>query len=272
MQEAISWAPPTGTLGALSRAGAVRAEALQPRQGELERRASGVGARPSLVAALRGVDVAVIAEVKRRSPSRGDIAPGLDAATQAGRYAAGGAAALSILTEPDRFGGCIDDLADAATRVAIPLVKKDFNVHALQILEAAAYGASGVLLIARALQPAALAALAHEARELGIEPLVEIRSERELESALAAGARVIGVNVRDLETLELDANVAERLLPLVPAECVAVWESGVRSVADVARAGAAGADAVLVGSSVSAAADAEQAVRALTGVRRSPRD
>ena len=268
MQEAIAWVPPGGTLGSLVAAADARVEALRGRANELERLASARERRAGLADALRRADVAVIAEVKRRSPSRGDIAPALDAAAQAERYAAGGAAALSILTEPDRFGGAPADLVAAAARVTLPLVKKDFNVHPLQVLEAAALGASGVLLIARAVRPDVLGALAREARALGVEPLVEIRDERELDAALAAGAAVIGVNVRDLETLEMDATVADRLIPRIPAELVAVWESGVRTAADVARAAAAGANAVLVGSSVSAAGSAADAVRALTGVER----
>ena len=272
MQEAIAWHPPTGTLGTLVRAAEARIEELRPRRSQLERLAAERLPRAGLASALRRADVAVIAEVKRRSPSKGDIAPELDAAVQAMHYALGGAAALSILTEPDHFGGRPDDLAAAAEQVAIPLIRKDFNVDPLQLLEAAALGASGVLLIARAVRPARLAELAAEARALGLEPLVEVRSERELEAALAAEALIIGVNVRDLETLEMDPAVAERLLPRVPASCLAVWESGVRTAEDVGRAAAAGADAVLVGSSLSASDEAERAVRALTGVKRAGRD
>jgi indole-3-glycerol phosphate synthase/phosphoribosylanthranilate isomerase len=207
---------------------------------------------PPFAAALRRADVAVIAEVKRRSPSKGDIAPGLSAAAQAARYAEGGAAALSILTEPDRFGGDVADLDAAAAAVAVPLLKKDFNIEPVQLLEAAAHGASAALLIARAVPPATLAALARDARALGLEPLVEIRDEAELEAALRAEAVVIGVNNRDLETLAIDPATGDRLVPRIPAGCVAVWESGVGGPPDVARAAAAGADAVLVGSSVSA--------------------
>ena len=271
MQAVSAWTPPTGTLGALVAAARVRAAALVPGRAELERRAVDRVAAcepPAFAPALRRADVAVIAEVKRRSPSKGDIAPDLSGAVQATRYADGGAAALSILTEPERFGGAIADLDAARAAVAIPLLKKDFNVDPLQVVEAAAHGASAVLLIARALPPAALAALARDARALGLEPLVEIRDEAELEAALRAGATVIGVNNRNLETLVIDPTTGDRLLPRIPGDCVAIWESGVQTAADVRRAADAGADAVLVGSSVSAAADPSAAVRALTGVTR----
>ena len=271
MQAVSPWTPPTGTLGALVAAARVRAAAL-PRA-DLERRAlARVSAAepPSFVRALRRADVAVIAEVKRRSPSMGDIAPDLSAAVQATRYADGGAAALSILTEPDRFGGDVADLEAARAAVAVPLLKKDFNVEPVQLLEAAAHGASAALLIARALPPATLAALVRDTRALGLEPLVEIRDEAELEAALRAEATVIGVNNRDLETLAIDPSTGDRMLPLIPASCIAIWESGVQTADDVRRAAGVGADAVLVGSSVSAAADPTAAVRALTGIARAP--
>ena len=271
MQEAIAWHPPTGTLGTLVRAARPRIDDLRARQSQLERLAAERLPRPGLASALRRADVAVIAEVKRRSPSKGELAPELDAAVQALHFALGGAAAISILTEPDHFGGRPADIEAAAGQVSIPLIKKDFNVDPLQLLEAAALGASGVLLIARAIPRAELPGLIREGRRLGLEPLVEVRTERELDAAVAAEALVIGVNVRDLETLEMDPAVAERLLPRIPATCLAVWESGVRTVDDVARAAAVGADAVLVGSSLSAADEAERAVRALTGVPREGR-
>lgn len=274
MQALHAWTPPTGTLGGLVAAARERAEGLRARRAALEQaaiRRLDAAPPPSFAAALRRVDVAVIAEVKRRSPSKGDIAPGLSAAAQASAYAAGGAAALSILTEPDRFGGSIDDLDAARATVAVPLLKKDFNVDPLQVLEAAAHGASAVLLIARAVTPDALAALARDVRALGLEPLVEIRDEAELDAALRAEATVIGVNNRNLETLVIDPATGDRILPLIPATCLAIWESGVQAPEDVRRAAAAGADAVLVGSSVSVANDPAGAVRALTGIARGHR-
>jgi indole-3-glycerol phosphate synthase len=213
----------------------------------------------------------VIAEVKRRSPSRGEINSGLSAAAQAASYAEGGAAAVSVLTEPRHFGGSGDDLVAARESVRLPLLKKDFHIDAIQLLEARALGASGVLLIARALEPRRLAALVGEACALELDPMVEVRTEPELDVALSTSALVIGVNARDLETLAVDFALAERLLPLVPADRIAVAESGVSSSDDVRRVAAYGADAVLVGSAVSAAADPSAAVRALTGVARSPR-
>ncbi len=247
------------------------ARELAPRRAHLERAAIDRPAVPSFVDALRCPAVAVIAELKRSSPSKGAINPGMDASAQAAAYALGGAAALSVLTEPSRFGGSPDDLAAARRGSGLPLLKKDFHGDALQVIEARALGASAVLLIARALDDSALRRLAMLARDAGVEPLVEVRDERELEAALSVGARLIGVNNRDLETLVLDRTAGERLLPLIPAECVAIAESGVRDASDVRAAAAAGADAVLVGSSVSAAADPTEAVRELTAIPRTGR-
>ncbi len=214
----------------------------------------------------------MIAEVKRRSPSKGVINATIDAAAQATAYARGGAAALSILTEPSEFGGSIQDLTDARTATSLPTLKKDFHVHPIQVLEARAASASALLLIARALSPDTLRAMADTASDLGIEVLVEVRSEWELEHALAIEDAVIGVNSRDLETLVIDPAVTSRLIPLLPANRLAIAESGVSTRADVERAAGAGADAVLVGSAVSAASDPAAAVAALTGVARKRRD
>jgi len=224
-----------------------------------------------MAAALRGEVVAVVAEVKRRSPSKGDINPGISAREQAVAYAAGGAAALSILTEPDHFGGSAVDLQDARDAVSLPLLKKDFHVRDVQLLEARALGASAVLLIARALDPARLRALADFASDLGLESLIEVRDEAELATALSTRAPMIGVNNRDLETLAIDPSTCDRLVPLIPADRVAIAESGVRRREDVERYAAAGADAVLVGSSLSASGDPAAAVRALASVARSAR-
>lgn len=257
-----------GVLGELSDASRRRAAALAGRRAALERAACDAPAGPGFAAALRRATVAVIGEVKRRSPSKGDIAPGLSAADQSAAYAAGGAAALSILTEPDRFGGSDADVHAARAATTLPILKKDFHVDPLQMVEARALGASAALLIARALHPDTLRALAAVARGLGLETLVEIRDERELDAALAAEATVIGVNNRNLETLLIDLATGERIVPLIPPDRVAVFESGVYGAAEVERAAAAGADAVLVGSSISAAADPVAAVRALAAVPR----
>ena len=249
----------------------MRARALETRRHELERACSLVPAGASLRAALRGPDVALLAEVKRRSPSKGAIAEGLDAVTQARLYLAGGAAGVSILTEPAHFGGSNEDLVDVARNVALPTLKKDFHVAPIQLVEARALGASAALLIARALAPDRLAEMMRIGFALGLELLVEIRDDAELELALASGATMIGVNNRDLETLNIDPATADRLIPRIPPHIVAIAESGVSGRSDVERYAAIGADAVLVGSSLSAARDAAAATRALAGVPGRPR-
>ena len=210
----------------------------------------------------------VIAEVKRRSPSRGEINAELDPATRAREYERGGAAAISVLTEPSHFAGSEEDLVHVRAAVEVPLLRKDFIIDEMQIIEARAWGASAVLLIARALPEADLLALAQAARDWEVEPLMEVRSREELDAALRAQPRVVGVNSRNLETLEVDARAVDRLLPHVPHGIVAIAESGMQSVADVERAAQAGADAVLIGSSLSSSGNAESAVRTLIGVRR----
>jgi len=210
--------------------------------------------------------VAVIAEVKRASPSKGPIAPGLDAPVQAVRYVRGGAAAISILTEPTRFGGSLDDLRAVAAAVPVPVIRKDFLVHPVQLLEARVAGAAAALLIVRALAPDLLPRLVEAGRGCGLALLVEVRTEGEVARALAAGADILGVNNRDLETLVIDPATAGRVIPAIPPTCVRVAESGMSTAVEVRAAADAGADAVLVGSAVSAAADPEAAVRALTGV------
>jgi indole-3-glycerol phosphate synthase len=235
----------------------------------IRRRAETAPAQPSFGASLRASDVRVIAEVKRSSPSKGAINPGIDVGRQAAAYEKGGAAAISILTEPTRFSGSNDDLLQARASAALPLLKKDFHVDPVQIFEAKALGASAALVIVRAVEPKLFRDLLDVGRDISLEILAEVRDEAELELALASGATLIGVNNRNLETLQIDAETAVRLIPLVPARAIAVAESGVKSAADVARFAAAGADAVLVGSEVSASKDPETAVRALTGIARS---
>jgi indole-3-glycerol phosphate synthase len=262
------WSPPGGTLGRITREAELRAKALLANGAELDRAARATPAGPSLRSALLGDSVGVIAEVKRRSPSKGDIAPGLDPVTQARAYASGGAAAVSILTEPEHFGGSAEDLATVRSALTIPVLKKDFHVAPVQLVEARAIGASAALLIVRALSPRQLPEMMEWGRELGLELLVEIRDGEELVRALQAGATLIGVNNRNLETLEIDSTTCDRIIPLVPAGVVVVAESGVQSRADVERYATLGADAVLVGSVLSAAADASAATRDLAGVKR----
>ena len=266
-----SWAFPTGPLGELTAAAELRVRALAGNEGELERAARGAAPVPSFAASLRGDAVAVIAELKRRSPSKGAINEALDVPARAAEYARAGAAALSVLTEPVRFGGSLDDLRAAHGAVRIPLLRKDFIVNRLQLLEARAAGASAVLLIARALAPERRGHLAAEAMALGLDVLLEVRDECELDLALRVEQAVIGINNRNLETLAIDDAVSARLLPLVPADRTAVYESGVRTRADVERAAALGADAVLVGSSLSASANGGRAAEDLVGVRRRAR-
>ncbi|MDQ6830854.1 MAG: indole-3-glycerol-phosphate synthase, partial [Gemmatimonadota bacterium] len=201
-------------------------------------------------------------------PTKGDIRPAMDAAAQARAYERGGAAAISVLTEPDHFGGTLADLESVREAVMLPILRKDFLVDPLQLFEARLVGASAALIIARAVHPDEARDLLSAAREIGLDVLFEVRDERELEIGLGAGAKIIGVNNRDLESLEITDGHAERLIPLVPPELTAVAESGVRSAEDVRRAAAAGAEAVLVGSILSAASDPAAALAALTTVPR----
>ena len=268
MQASFAWTAPSGTLGRIVEEARVRARALEGRAAELEKAAEESGRRPSFASALRDNTVAVVAEVKRKSPSKGWIRPDMDAAEQARKYAAAGARAVSVLTEPEHFAGSSADLVAVGAAVTLPVLKKDFHVEPIQLVEAKALGASAALLIVRALGPAGLARLMQAARELTLEVLVEVRDEQELDLALECNARVIGINNRNLETLAIDAGTSERLLSRVPSSIVAIAESGVSSRSDVERVALAGTDAVLVGSSVSAAADPQDAVRRLTGVPR----
>jgi indole-3-glycerol phosphate synthase len=267
-QALSAWTPPTGTLGELTDEAHARAATLAPRAAELERLAYNAGTVPSFRGVLQAQRVAVIAEVKRASPSKGDINPALDLASTVKAYEAGGAAAISVLTEPRRFAGSNEDLILARKSVSLPLLKKDFHVGTLQLFEARAIGASAALVIVRAVPPARLHDLMSAAAAIGLEILVEVRDERELDLALSLNANLIGVNNRNLETLDIDTGTSLRILPLVPRGVVAVSESGMKSAADVKRLAAAGADAVLVGSELSGSSDPESAVRSLTGVAR----
>jgi indole-3-glycerol phosphate synthase len=261
-----AWHPPSGTLGALVAAAYQRAAADAGAAPRWRERAESAAPPPSFRDALRRSSVAVIAEVKRRSPSKGSINPALNAPAQARMYATGGAAAVSVLTEPDRFGGSMEDLAEVAASVALPVLRKDFIVASGQLYEARARGAAAALLIVRALPREALVELHDVGRTIGLDLLVEIRDESELAAALDVGASIIGVNNRNLESLAIDPGTVGRLVPLIPAGIVAVAESGMASAHDVAAAAHAGADAVLVGSAVSAAADPAAAVRALSAI------
>jgi len=230
----------------------------------------------SLAEALRGASLGLIAEVKRASPSRGVLRADLDPAALASIYAQSGAAAISVLTEEQHFLGSLADLT--AVRAALdslpaggqglgdprpPLLRKDFLFDAYHLFEARAYGADAVLLIVAILDPALLAELLALARALGLECLVEVHDERELERALAAGAEVIGINNRDLRTFQVDLAVTERLRPLIPRDRVVVAESGIHTLADVERLRALGVNAVLIGEALVTAEDPAQRVREL---------
>jgi indole-3-glycerol phosphate synthase len=272
VQASPAWNPPGGTLGRIVAEARQRVDALRNRRAELAARARDAGDVPSFAAALRRDSVAVIAEVKRRSPSKGWINADISAADQAASYARGGAAAISVLTEGANFGGSNDDLVAVRNAVTVPALKKDFHVDPVQLLEAKGIGASAALLIARALSPDDLPRMTDCAREIGLDVLVEVRDDDELRRALDAGATIVGVNNRNLETLVIDPATAELLLRSIPADVAAVAESGVQTAGDVERYARAGADAILVGSAVSAAPDPVMAVRSLSGVRRVGRE
>lgn len=208
--------------------------------------------------------IAVIAEVKRASPSAGAIAA-RDAGEQARTYERAGAAAISVLTEGRHFAGSLDDLRAVRAAVGVPVLRKDFVVAPAQLLEARAYGADAALLIAAALDDAELRDLLQAAADLGLSPLVETHSERDLERALATDAEVIGVNARDLETLEVDPTTALARLGLIPEDRVAVLESGIAERRHVEAAAAAGARAVLVGEALMRADDPGAKLRELIG-------
>jgi indole-3-glycerol phosphate synthase len=217
-------------------------------------------------AALRSTDgLAVIAEVKRRSPSKGDLLADLDPAAVAADYERGGASCLSVLTDEAFFGGSSADLRAARDAVGIPVLRKDFTVSASDVADARLMGADAVLLIVAALDGAELTDLHAVAIDLGIDALVEVHDEDEVERALAAGASLIGVNQRDLVTFEVDHERALRVVGAIPPDVVRVAESGIRDVADAAALAAGGYDAVLVGEAVVTAGDRARAVAALRG-------
>ena len=215
---------------------------------------------------FRGVGSSVISEVKRKSPSKGHLAEIPDPTVLAAAYARGGAGAISVLTEQRRFGGSLDDLRAVRRVVETPILRKDFVVEEYQLLEARAVGADLVLLMCSALVGDDLTRLYDYARELGLTPLVEVHDEEEAERAVALGAELIGVNARNLKTLEVDAAVFGRLAPLIPDDRVKVAESGIFSVADVQRYVDEGARAVLVGEALVRDGDPEAAVRNMTGL------
>jgi len=212
-----------------------------------------------------GGTLGVIAEIKRRSPSKGDLDPGLDPATVAADYEAGGAACLSVLTDAGFFGGSPADLAAARARCSLPVLRKDFTVGPADVCDARIMGADAVLLIVAALSDEELATLLTLAEELSLDALVEVHDHAELDRALAAGAALVGVNQRDLTTFAVDPGRALSLAPDIPPEVVAVAESGVRGASDARRLAGAGYQAVLVGEWLVRAADRRAAVAELAG-------
>ena len=219
--------------------------------------------RPFAEALVRPDRINVIAEHKRRSPSRGPIREDLAPAQVARSYERGGAIALSVLTDEDFFGGCLGHLVEARAATALPALRKDFVIDAYQVWEARAAGADAVLLIVAVLSDVELRALLAEAGEAGLDALVEVHDQEELEDALAAGAQIVGVNNRDLKTLAVNLETAISLAPRIPDEVVAVAESGIKTGADVRRLREAGYDAFLVGEHLMSAKDPGAALQAL---------
>jgi len=216
------------------------------------------------VAALRSAHrPAVIAEIKRRSPSKGDLAPDLIAGVLAKSYAVGGASCLSVLTDETYFGGSPADLQEARAAVDLPVLRKDFTVAAIDVADARNMGADAVLLIVAALDDKELRDFATLAEELGMAALVEVHDEAELDRALGCGASLIGVNQRDLRTFEVNRERAEALAAAIPAGVTSIAESGIRNASDVARLREVGFDGVLVGESLVTALDPSAALLAL---------
>lgn len=237
--------------------------------GALEARvASAPGPRDFAGALRREGEVAVISEVKRRSPGAGEIRPGLNAPGLALMYESGGASAISVLTDEEYFDGSLDDLRAVRERVELPVLRKDFVIDPVQVAEARGAGADAVLLIVRILDDEMLAGLLERAEALGMAALVEVHDEEELDRALSVGARVVGVNNRDLSTFETRLEVTLEMADRIPPDVVLVSESGIRSGEDVARLGRAGVDGVLVGESLLRQADPGAAVSELAGQPR----
>jgi indole-3-glycerol phosphate synthase len=233
---------------------------------DLEKQAAASPAPRSLGKALRSVTgMACIAEFKRRSPSRGFIQRDADVSVVLPVYQAAGATAASVLTDTPFFGGSLDDLRRARAVSQLPLLRKDFIIDPYQVAEARAAGADAILLIVAALHDQDLRDLLAEVHRWGMEALVETHDQGEVERAVAAGARIVGVNHRDLRTFEMDMDLAVDMRPLIPADRLVVAESGIRNADDVRRLRAAGIDAILVGETLMAAPDPAVALRELLG-------
>lgn len=243
---------------------------LAPLRAELRTQAEDAPPARGFASALRHpTQVRLLAEVKRRSPSAGEIRPGADPAEVARAYEAAGAAACSVLTDRQFFGGDLNALRAVRAAVSLPLIRKDFVVDPVQLWEARGAGADAVLLIVRILDDARIADLLALARELGMDALVETHDHAEMERALRLGAELVGVNNRDLDTFRTDLELSLRMAPEVPADVAYVAESGIRTSEDVDRLGAAGVDAILVGESLMRQPDLRAAAAALVGRPRS---
>jgi indole-3-glycerol phosphate synthase len=230
---------------------------------DLKARAATVPPARDVTTILASDDVCVIAEVKRASPSRGQLAEIADPAALAVEYELGGAHCISVLTEQRRFGGSLGDLTAVRAAVDIPVLRKDFIVTSYQLWEAKAYGADMILLIVAALEQSALVSLIERTHSLGLTALVEVHDELEIDRAVDAGARIIGVNARNLKTLQVDRGVFPRVSGRIPASCLKIAESGVRDAHDLIVYAEAGADAVLVGESLVTGKDPRSAVHDL---------
>ncbi len=237
---------------------------------EVKAKAEAMPAPLDAMAALREPGIAVIAEVKRASPSAGCLAPITDPAKLARAYQNGGARAISVLTEERRFHGSLDDLDAVRAAVSVPVLRKDFVLRPYQIHEARAHGADMLLLIVAALEQPALVSMLERTESLGMTALVEVHTEAEADRALKAGARVIGVNARDLKTLRVDRDCFARIAPGLPNDVIRIAESGVRGTADLLAYAGAGADAVLVGEGLVISGDPRAAVADLVTAGRHP--
>lgn len=242
--------------------------ALRSRSAELREQAHRADSPRGFAAALRAPEVRVIAEFKRRSPSAGWIDEDAKIASVVRAYEAAGAAALSILTDQDFFGGSLADLQEGRKVTRLPVLRKDFIIDELQLFQARAAGADAALLIVRILTPSQLRDLLAVAAAIGLDVLVEAHDALEVEVALEAGATLLGINNRDLSTFVTDPDLVLRVLPDIPRETVVVAESGIRDRLTIERYGAAGVHAVLIGESLMREADPEAAARRFVGVAR----
>ena len=257
---------PSGVLGQILEETRARLHRHPIDEGGLEERARSCPLGPDAMASLRRPGIRIIAEVKRRSPSAGDIRRAADPIAIAQTYERAGAAAISVLTEPNHFGGSLDDLSAVTGACSLPALRKDFIVSRRQILEARIAGASMVLLIVAGLTDAELAARHQDAIDLGLQPLVETHTPEEVHRALDAGATLIGINSRDLTSLRVDLAVAEALRTLLPGDVTAVAESGIGGPEDLVRMRDAGFDVFLIGSALMEARDPAAALKRMLEV------